>query len=61
MTAHYTHIGEDTARHAAGVLDSSIKNAECEEVRTPLPKWARDLIEQQDGGNWKKVRHELLA
>jgi hypothetical protein len=32
-----------------------------EEVRTPLPKWARDLIEQQDGGNWKKVRHELLA
>jgi hypothetical protein len=61
MTAHYTHIGEDTARRAASVLDSSIKDAEFEEVRTPLPKWARDLIEQQDGKNWKNVKGDLLA
>jgi integrase len=61
MTAHYTHIGEDTARRAAGVLDSGIKDAEFEEVRAPLPPWARQLIEQQNSRNWKKIKEELLA
>jgi hypothetical protein len=61
MTAHYTHIGEDTARRAAGVLDSSIKDAECEEVRTPLPQWARELIDELDSGNWERIKGELLA
>ena len=61
MTAHYTHIGEDTARRAAGVLDSGIKDAEFEEVQPPIPKWARVLIEQQDGKNWEKIKKELLA
>jgi integrase len=61
MTAHYTHIGEDTARRAAGVLDSGIKDAEFEEVRAPLPKWARELIEQQYNGNWEIMKGQLLA
>jgi integrase len=61
MTAHYTHIGEDTARRAAGVLDSGIKDAEFEEVRPPLPKWAKELIEKQNSKNWKKIQKEVLA
>lgn len=55
------HIGEDTARRAAGVLDSGIKDAEFEEVRPPLPPWARELIEKQSSKNWKQIQEELLT
>lgn len=61
MTAHYTHIGKDAAKQAAGLLDSGIKDAEFEEVRTPLPSWARKLIEKQNSKNWKEIQAALLA
>jgi integrase len=59
MTAHYTHIGEATARRVAGVLD--ISEAGTAPARPPLPDWARKLIEGMTTKNLKERKKELLA
>jgi integrase len=56
MTAHYSHIGEETARRVAGVLELS----EEEPARAPLPPWARELIEGMTPKNLNERKKELL-
>lgn len=57
MTAHYTHISEDTARRTAGAWQLNEPNA----TRAPLPDWARDLAEDMTAKNWKQTQKQLLA
>lgn len=57
MTAHYTHIGEETARRVAGVLELSEPGID--PARAPLPDWARKLIEGMTAKNWKRIKMEL--
>ncbi|MBL7012538.1 MAG: site-specific integrase [Kiritimatiellales bacterium] len=59
MTAHYSHIGEETARRVAGVLELSEPRAD--PARAPLPDWARKLIEGMTTKNLKERKKELLA
>jgi len=59
MTAHYSHIGADTARRVAGVLE--LNDLETKPMREPLPKWALDLLPDMTSKNWKKIRDELAA
>jgi len=56
MTAHYTHIGEDTALRVAGVLELT----EEEPSRKPLPEWARELIKGLTAENLKTQKKKLL-
>lgn len=58
MTAHYSHIGEDTARRVAGVL--ALDAPATEPARAPLPPWARELIEGMTAKNLKARKAELL-
>ena len=55
MTAHYTHVNEETARHVAEVL-----TLEKAQVRPVLPEWARELAKGMTAKNWKQVKGELL-
>lgn len=57
MTAHYTHVNEDTARRTAGAWQLN----EPEATRAPLPDWARELIEGMTPENLKERKNELLA
>lgn len=57
MTAHYTHIGEETARRVAGVID--LAEPKKKETQT-LPDWAVAKLEGMTVKNWKQVRGELL-
>jgi len=57
MTAHYTHIGEETARKVAEVIElTEPKKKETQK----LPDWAVEKLEGMTAKNWKKVRDELL-
>ncbi len=58
MTAHYTHIGEETARRVAGVLE--LDAPATEPAREPLPPWARKLVEELTPKNLKRIQKELL-
>ncbi len=57
MTAHYTHIGEDTARQVANVL--SLNEPDKETVQQ-VPAWIREKLETMTDENWKQIREELL-
>jgi integrase len=57
MTAHYTHIGEATARRVAGVLELSEPGTK--PTREPLPDWARKLVDELTGKNWQHIKSEL--
>jgi integrase len=59
MTAHYTHIGEETARRVAGVLQLDAPGSE--PARAPLPDWARELVEGMTVKNWAQIKTELLC
>jgi len=56
MTAHYTHVNEDTARQVAGVLTLG-----GEQARPALPDWERELVEGMAAKNWKQIKGELLG
>ncbi|QHI68760.1 tyrosine-type recombinase/integrase [Tichowtungia aerotolerans] len=58
MTAHYTHVGEEAARRAAGALTLNALSAIPE--RTPLPPWAVEVAKKLNSKNWKQVRTALL-
>jgi integrase len=62
MTAHYTHVSEDTARKVALVLPaftgSDSKTASA--AREPLPVWAVEQLQGMNVKNWKKIRSDLL-
>jgi integrase len=58
MTAHYSHIGEETARSVAGVLQLDAPGAE--PTRAPLPDWARELIEGMTAENVEREKMKLL-
>lgn len=56
MTAHYTHIGEETARQTADsftLLESPQKNRQTH-------KWIEEKLRSMTEKNWKAVRSELL-
>lgn len=59
MTAHYTHIGDEAARQAAGML--TIGEKDTQTGRGPLPEWVAEQLKKMTAKNWKKVRDELLA
>jgi integrase len=59
MTAHYTHVSEDTARHTARAWQLTEPGAE--PARAPLPDWVRDLAEGMTTKNWKQAQKKLLA
>jgi len=62
MTAHYTHIGEETARQAAGALITAIPDAEYELIKEDaIPDWIIEKLKTQTAKNWKKVRDELVG
>jgi len=62
MTAHYTHVSEQTARQVAGVLPSfsgeppPVKR----EKRDILPPDVIEALQSMTARNWIKVRDELL-
>jgi integrase len=57
MTAHYTHVNEETARRTAGAWQLNEPKA----TRAPLPDWARNLIEGMTAKNLKTRKKQLLA
>ena len=58
MTAHYTHVNEESARTAAGVLTLT---APAEHPAfPPLPDWAREVAEKMTAKNWKQAQRKLL-
>ena len=58
MTAHYTHVNEDTARQVAGVL--TLGDAAADPKREPLPSWAVEAAKKLNSKNWKQIKAELL-
>lgn len=62
MTAHYTHINEQTARQVAGVLPSF--SGETQPVKTEkrdtLPPDVVEALQSMTARNWVQVRDELL-
>jgi len=58
MTAHYTHISEETARHTAEAWQ--LTEPGTAPARAPLPDWARKLVEELTAKNWKRTQKELL-
>lgn len=63
MTAHYTHVNEDTARNVALALPAFTATGDAttpEAKRDPLPAWAREIVESLTAKNVKAVRAELL-
>jgi integrase len=58
MTAHYTHVNEESARTAAGVLTLTAPAEH--QARPPLPDWAREVAEKMTAKNWKQAQKKLL-
>jgi len=58
MTAHYTHIGEETARQVAGVI--TLNEPDRQTAPPPVPEWVREKLETMTAANWQKIRKELL-
>ena len=56
MTAHYTHIGEDTARQVAGVLTLS----EAEQIRQ-VPPWIVEKLKGANDQNCMQIITELIG
>jgi len=60
MTAHYTHIGKEAAKSAAGLLNSGIQDADFEVIDPPIPKWVVEKLKTQTADNWETIRDELM-
>ncbi|MEI6970358.1 MAG: site-specific integrase [bacterium] len=58
MTAHYTHVDEDTARDVALALPAF--SGDAKPAREALPAWARKLVESLTPKNLRTVKAELL-
>lgn len=62
MTAHYTHVSEDTARHTAKAWQlnepAKMKNADPDRV---VPPWIKELAKGMNAKNWKQIRAELIG
>lgn len=57
MTNHYTHIGEETARRVAGVIEfGESKRSKVE----PIPDWAVQDLKSMTSDNWERIRDELV-
>lgn len=59
MTAHYTHVSEDTARHTAEAWQ--LTESSTAPAREPLPDWARAIVEGMTAKNLKQGKKKLLA
>ena len=59
MTAHYTHVQDDTARSVALALPVFAGNGDGP-ARESLPAWAIEALEGMNARNWKAVRSEML-
>ncbi|MEI6810248.1 MAG: site-specific integrase, partial [bacterium] len=58
MTAHYTHVNEDTARNVA--LSLPAFSGDAAPAREALPAWARELVETLTTKNATAIKAELL-
>jgi len=58
MTAHYTHIGEETARQVAGVITL---NEPARKGARHVPPWIQELAKTMTVKNWKQIKAELLG
>ena len=56
MTAHYTHVNEETAVRTAQVL---VLDDPKPSART-VPGWIAEKLEGMTAGNWKQIKAELL-
>jgi len=59
MTAHYTHISEDTAHRTAEAWQLS--EPDSKEAREPIPGWAVELIKGMTTKNLRERKKALLA
>jgi integrase len=57
MTAHYTHVNEDTARQVAGVLTLN----EPDQPARFVPPWIKELAKGMTAKNWKAIKAELTG
>lgn len=60
MTAHYTHVDDDTARMTAARMPALLSGDIAKPVRVPLPPWAVAIVEKMGAKNWKATKAELL-
>ncbi len=57
MTAHYTHIGEDTSRQVANVFTL---DAPLNDVQKEVPVWIKDRLKLMTEEHWAQIKNELL-
>lgn len=60
MTAHYTHVDDDTARMTASKMPPLLPGEIAEPTREPLPKWAVAIVAKMTAKNMKTAKAELL-
>ena len=58
MTAHYTHIGADSARRAIDSLPTIGEPVVMR--RVPIPPWATDQLAAMTAANWSEIRDALI-
>ncbi|MFA5688240.1 MAG: tyrosine-type recombinase/integrase [Kiritimatiellales bacterium] len=58
MTAHYTHIGEDTARQVANVLTLDVPSTT---VQKEIPAWVKEKLMSMTKDSWEQIKLELLG
>jgi integrase len=57
MTAHYTHVNEETARQVAGVLTLNEPEPKAEQV----PAWIVEKLQGMTAKNWKQIKADLIG
>jgi len=60
MTQHYLHTTDAAARQAALAIETSVIDAEYEQLPEPLPEWVKALVVELNADNWKEVKTALL-
>jgi len=58
MTAHYTHVNEDTALRTADAW--ALTEPDTKEARAPIPGWALERLADMTAKNWQKLKKELI-
>lgn len=59
MTAHYTHVNEDTARHTAGAWQLNEPEQHKTDSARIVPPWIQELAKGMTAKNWKQIKAEL--
>lgn len=61
MTAHYTHVNEDTARHTAKAWQLNEPAKEPDTARAPVPSWVVEKLKEANEKNSMKIIAELIG